>query len=74
MRASRSFGPPEPAELRLDVLRRRGLDVLNGDALIGLPDDGERGLNPISEPMNWEKKDRLVGMMKCAAMTGVGIL
>lgn len=54
--------PPDPAELRLDVLRRRGLEVLNADALIGVPDDGDRGLNPMSEPINCERKDRLVGM------------
>ena len=46
--------PPEPAELRLDVLRRRGLDVLKADAvaLIGVFEEGERGLNPMREPMN----------------------
>jgi hypothetical protein len=50
--------------LRLEVLRRRGLDVLNGEVagLIGVPEEGERGLNPMREPMNWEKKDRFVGM------------
>lgn len=36
--------------------------MLNADALIGLPDDGERGLKPMREPMNCEKKERLVGM------------
>jgi hypothetical protein len=37
--------------------------VLNAEALIGLPDDGERGLKPMREPMNCEKKERLVGMV-----------
>lgn len=36
--------------------------MLNTDVLMGLPDDGERGLNPIKDPINCEKKDRLVGM------------
>jgi hypothetical protein len=54
---------PDPAELRLEVLLRRnpGVDV-NADVLIGLPAGGERGRNPMREPMNCEKKDRFVGM------------
>jgi hypothetical protein len=64
VRASLSFPPPpEPAELRLDVLRLLGLEVLKALALIGLPDDGDLGLNPMREPINCEKKDRLVGIL-----------
>ena len=57
-----ALAPPEPAELRLDVLLRRELDVVNAEALIGVPDDGDRGRKPIRDPMNCEKKDRFVGM------------